>query len=106
VAGPVFSEAFLEMTTMAKTIEQVEQMGFRDAMDAIYESADSAAPDGGWDTWLINSVGGDEVCRLFGEPAAENQDGWSEAMAAKLVAYHNGGLRAGVEFEAKLSAAV
>jgi hypothetical protein len=90
---------------MAKTIKQVEQMGFRDALAAIRESEDSVAPDGGWDSWLVNAVGGDEVCRLFGEPVGQNQDGWSEAMAAKLVAYHAGGLRAGAEFEAELAVA-
>lgn len=90
------------MTTAAKataTIEQVRKMGRKDALDAFAESADTATPDGGWDAWLINGIGADAVCRLFGEPV-ETEAGWSEAMQAKLCAYHEGAREAMREIDA------
>lgn len=70
------------------TIEQVREMAASDAIEAYGESESTQTPDGGWDAWLINGIGGDAACRLFGESPEENQSGWSSAMAEKLEAYN------------------
>lgn len=86
-------------TKTAVTIEQVRKMGRKDALDAFAESADTSTPDGGWDAWLINGIGADAACCLFGEPV-EAEAGWSEAMQAKLCAYHEGAREAMREIDA------
>lgn len=86
------------MTT--RTIEEVQKMAAIDIAMQISESDDVSTPNGGWDSWLLEGLGSDEVCRLFGEPVEENTDGWSVAMAAKLVAYNEAGLAAAREIAA------
>jgi len=70
------------------TNEEIIRMAENDADAAYIESGCTQAPDGGWDAWLINGIGGDAVCRKFGEPVSENQDGWSPVMAGKMETYH------------------
>ena len=86
---------------MAKTIEEIKAMGYSDAQTACQESGSTETPDGGWDSWLINGIGSDATCELFGENPDENQDGWSGSMSAKLQAYHAGAIEAAKEIESE-----
>lgn len=78
------------MKTVLSTIEEIREQGYNDAMEAIRESGSTETPDGDWDSWLINGIGSDATCRLFGEDPEESSDGWSESMVAKLKAYCEG----------------
>jgi len=79
---------------MTVAIQDIRKLAALDIAIQIDESGDVSTPDGGWDSWLINGIGSDDVCKMFGEPVEENQDGWSEAMKAKLIAYNEAGLAA------------
>jgi len=81
------------------TIEQIKDMAHNDATTACRESGDTQAPDGGWDSWLINGIGFTAVCELFGENPDESASGWSDAMAAKLRAYHAAACEAAEQIE-------
>lgn len=70
------------------TIDDIRQMAVTDATEAYNESQDTSTPDGGWDSYLINGIGCRGVCLLFGEDPAANEDGWSESMQSKLIAYN------------------
>jgi hypothetical protein len=78
------------MSTAIMTVEQVYDIGYSDGYNAATESGDSGTPDGGWDSWLINSIGGPATCRLFGEDPSESEGGWSQEMMLKLEAYNFG----------------
>ncbi len=73
---------------------QIEQLGYDHAIEAIRDSGSPSAPYDGWDSWLINGVGFSKTLELFGEPASENEQGWSDAMKRKLRLYHEGAERA------------
>lgn len=66
-------------------------LGYKHALQQIAETESTDTPDGGWDSWLINGIGSQEVCRLFGEPCI---DGWTDTMIEKLTAYHQGATKA------------
>lgn len=87
------------------TIEQVRTMGYDDGAQMAFEALeDGQDPEAylrtlhnsavGWDEGLINSIGGEETCRVLGEDPAENAGGWTPAMLTKLHAY-NAGAEAG-----------
>jgi hypothetical protein len=76
------------------TIEDVRAIGTKDAIEACNESGSTETPDGGWDSWLINGIGIDATCELFGENPAENHDGWSDSMSEKLIAYSRAAIAA------------
>lgn len=89
------------MTTVLHTIEEIRSLGYSDAMTAIRESGSTDTPDGDWDSWLINGIGSDATCRLFGEDPEDSADGWSDAMVAKLTAYCEGCREACAEVDAE-----
>lgn len=86
--------------TEATELALVKQMGWDDAIQACQESGSTKTPDGGWDSWLINGIGSDATCQLLGECPEANEGGWTEAMEAKLIAYHQGAEAAAAELEA------
>jgi hypothetical protein len=71
------------------TLEQVRQMGRDDAAEA-YRESPAACIGRNWFTSLQDSVGWVAVCRLFGEPVAENLGHYTAAMWAKIIAYEAG----------------
>jgi hypothetical protein len=88
-----------EKMKVLRSIEAIRKRGYRDAMEAIRESGSVEKPDGGWDSWLINGVGCNEIKRIFGEPVDEEE--WSPAMTEKLAAYCEGCRKACEECDAE-----
>lgn len=77
---------------MIVTTDDAYKMGHLDAIRQCFDSGSTDTPDGGWDSWLINSVGSEVVCRMFGEDQIDNEDGWSDSMASKLKSYNDGAM--------------
>lgn len=73
-----------------KSLREIKAIGYSDAQEQCFESRDYSAPDGGWDSWLINGIGLNATCELFGCDPARNQDGWTKSMEKALSAYHRG----------------
>ena len=61
-----------------KPRKQIMRMGYNDALTACNESGSGEAPDGGWDSWLINGVGVTATCELFGVRKPEGPS-WDKA---------------------------
>lgn len=74
------------------TLEQVRQMGRDDAAEA-YRESPAACIGRNWYAALQDSVGWVAVCRLFGEPVAENLLCYTPAMAGKICAYEGGAVQ-------------
>lgn len=94
------------------TLAQARQMGYDDGVDMAAEALDAGQTAEAIlndpveaDEGLINALGVEATCALLGEDPADNQDGWSEAMRAKLHAY-NEGARAGARLAVGLGATV
>ena len=83
------------------TREEITALGRMDAIEAIQDSGCTNAPDGGWDSWIIDGLGTDRTIQLFGESVEDNQDGWSDSMAEKLRWYHEGAVAAAEEIDAQ-----
>jgi len=88
------------MTKTYTTREEITNLGREHATEAILDSGCTDAPDGGWDSWIINGWGTDGTILAFGESIEANQDGWSPTMAEKLRWYHEGAVEAAEEIEA------
>jgi hypothetical protein len=73
------------------TLEQVRQMGRDDAAEA-YRESPAACIGRNWYAALQDSVGWVAVCRLFGEPVAENLLCYTTGMWTKIVAYEVGAM--------------
>jgi hypothetical protein len=82
------------------TREEITKLGFEHAKEAIRDSGCADAPDGGWDSWILEGWGSDATVLAFGEPLKDNQDGWSNRMNRKLMWYHLGAIEAAERFEA------
>lgn len=80
------------------TNEQVFELGYKHATEAVEDSGSTQTPDGGWDSWLVDGIGCAATWRLFGEPESD-ADEWSDAMKEKLAAYHRGAIRACEEID-------
>ena len=76
------------------TLSQIAKQAAEDVIQAYNESGSAETPDGGWDAWLINGIGIDATCRMFGENPDDNQDGWSDSMSQKLTAYNKAAVKA------------
>ena len=88
-----------------KTIEQIREMGHKDALLECWEYGDATTPEGGWHALLIHRVGVYGVCnRLGGDPAVERH-GWSDEMRAKFAAYDEGALQGAAEYLQDVAAA-
>ena len=87
------------MTTYT-TREEITELGRQHAGEAIRDSGCTDAPDGGWDSWIIEGWGTDRTVQAFGELIEENQNGWSPSMQEKLRWYHEGAVEAAEEIEA------
>ena len=83
------------------TREEITELGRQHAIEAIRDSGCTDAPDGGWDSWIIEGWGTDGTVRAFGESVEANQDGWSDTMKEKLRWYHEGAVKAAEEIDAQ-----
>lgn len=81
------------------TREEITALGRDHAIEAIRDSGCTNAPDGGWDSWLINGWGTAETIARFAESEEDNQDGWSDSMAEKLRWYNEGATEAADKIE-------
>jgi hypothetical protein len=89
------------MSTTYTTRDEIHALGREHAIEAIRDSGCTKAPDGGWDSWIIAGWGVDGTILAFGESIAENENGWSPAMADKLRWYHEGAVEAAEEIAAE-----
>lgn len=73
------------------TLDMIKEMAISDVNEASRFSDEIYPPqeDGDWDSYLINSIGLSALCRLFDEPAEENEHGWSDDMTEKLRFYND-----------------
>lgn len=72
------------------TVREVRQRGFEDGRTAAAESGDSSAPDGGWDTWLLNGIGILAACDVLGIRPPRRGEGWSDEAKRRMSAYDVG----------------
>ena len=63
-----------------KPLAQIRKLGVRDARTACRESGEFGAPDDGWDGWLVNSIGFEATCKLFGLRGSGTKT-WSLALS-------------------------
>ena len=89
------------MSKKYTTREEITALGREHAIEAIRDSGCTNAPDGGWDSWIIEGWGTDKTIETFGESIEENEDGWSPAMKEKLQWYHEGATAAAEEIDAE-----
>lgn len=66
------------------------ELGQLDGATAYHESGSYAEPADGWDAELINTIGFDGVCVLFGLDVDAERGGWSEKGLAALKEYCRG----------------
>lgn len=66
------------------------ELGQLDGAAAFAESGSFAAPVDGWDGDLINAIGFEGVCILFGLDVGTERGGWSENGTAALKEYCRG----------------
>jgi hypothetical protein len=76
------------------------ELGLADGAEAVRSSGSTEAPVNGWDGDLINAIGLNGVCRLFGLDADDERGGWSEQGLTALAEYSRG-CEAGVTEQAK-----
>ena len=81
-----------------KTIEQIREMGHKDALLECWEYGDATTPEGGWHALLIRRVGVYGVCNTLGGDPAVERNGWSDEMRAKFAAYDEGALQGAAEY--------
>ena len=81
-----------------KTIEQIREMGHKDALVECWEYGDATTPEGGWHALLIQRVGVYGVCAMLGGDPAVERNGWSDEMRAKFAAYDEGALQGAAEY--------
>jgi hypothetical protein len=89
------------MSKTYTTREEIHALGREHAIEAIRDSGCTDAPDGGWDSWIIEGWGVEGTIRAFGELQEENENGWSPAMKDKLRWYHEGAVEAAEEIDAQ-----
>lgn len=66
------------------------ELGQLDGATAYHESGSYAEPVNGWDGDLINAIGLEGVCVLFGLDVETERGGWSEKGMAALKEYRRG----------------
>lgn len=88
-----------------KTLEQIREIGHRDALLECWEYGDATTPEGGWHQLLIHRVGVYGVCNMFGGDPGVERHGWSETMRVKFAAYDEGALQGAAAYLQDVAAA-